>query len=273
MLLPKYYLRQQRLQRALVEYPIYDPPYKTAERLLPKEQALENFRYFMDVRQERVRNFNIWLKSKFGVDANFEKKGIENALEWAADYIPIIMPSYDFWQTCLVFATYAKPWSGEYAGANAFFDFGAMLGEAFIHHRPNLRWQMEWSLSDYPDIEQSLSKETLIFLRSRVRDIRDWNRSEVSGYRRPILASAADAVEYESPYDSINTYFGLEFEPTTIEYAIKTRSMPKGLRAGNSMHLKEWIDLALTRSNNSQMMLVKERQQSLASKSSLRSPE
>lgn len=260
MLLPKYWFRQQRLRRALHDYPIYDPPHKAEERVLPDDKARENFQYFMDVRQERVRHFTSWLASKFDVEASLERKGIEDTLEWAADYIPIIMPSDDFWQTCLVFKTYAKPWSGEYTGANAFFDFGAMLGEAFIRHRPNLRWQMEWSLTDFPNVERAVPRETLTFLRNRERDIRARRKDECGGYRRPLLASVTDPVDYETPYGMITTDFGITCQAVSVEYAFKQRNAPKGLRVGRSKYLKNWIDLALTRSNSSQMALVKDRQ-------------
>jgi hypothetical protein len=251
MLLPQYWLRQQRLQRALRDYPMYDPPHKFEERLLPKEKALENFQYFKDVRLERVSFFNNWLESEFGIQASLEDKGVENLLDWAADYIAVIMPSNDFWQTVKVYNGYAKSWAGEYAGVNAYFDLGATLGEAIIRRRPTLRWQMEWSLADYPNIEQTVSKPTMNMLLGRQRDIRARMRSECSGIRRPVLASAIHAVEYEPVYGCLSTYFGLEYEPATVEYRIKTRTMPKGLRAGNGPYLRNWMKLALTPSASS----------------------
>ncbi len=158
MLLPQYWLRRERLKRALVNYPMYDPPHKVEDRVLPREKALENFQYFLDVRQERVRFFINWLVSKFGVEASLKQKGIKHTIEWAENYIGILMP-LDTWKTSEVFIGYAKPWTGRYAGANALFDLGATLGEAIIHQRPCLTWQMEWSFSDYPDIERQSSEK------------------------------------------------------------------------------------------------------------------
>ena len=54
MLLPKYWFRRLRLRRALTNYPVYDPPHKSEERILSEDKALANFKYFMDVRQARV---------------------------------------------------------------------------------------------------------------------------------------------------------------------------------------------------------------------------
>ena len=91
---PQYKRRQSRLRQALLKYPLYDPPHKAEERVLPVEQALENFRYFMDVRKDRVTYFMQWLRDEFGIDASLEPAGIDATLDWARDYVPVIMP-YD----------------------------------------------------------------------------------------------------------------------------------------------------------------------------------
>ena len=65
MILPQVRLRKLRLERALREYPLYDPPHKVDERLLPREKAAENFDYFMRMRLDRVRYFCGWLKRYF----------------------------------------------------------------------------------------------------------------------------------------------------------------------------------------------------------------
>jgi hypothetical protein len=49
---PQVKLRRFRLERALREYPLYDPPHKVEERLLASEKAAENFDYFMRMRCE-----------------------------------------------------------------------------------------------------------------------------------------------------------------------------------------------------------------------------
>ena len=246
MLLPEYWLRQKRLQRALHDYPIYDPPHKTEERLLPKDNALENFKYFVHVRLQRVEFFNNWLRSHFGVEAGLDQKGVENALDWATDYMAVLMTTSDFLLTSQIVEAYVRPWRGEYVGANAYFDLGAMLGEAIIRQRPNLRWQMEWSLADYPNVEQTVSKPTMAMLRSRERDIRESKRDKWSGYRRPLLASADKATDYVPVYGYLSTYSGQEFSRGTVEYKLKNLHKPKGLRfPAGTPYLKDMINLAL----------------------------
>ena len=246
MLLPKYWLRQQKLQRALADYPIYDPPHKVEERLLPKEKALENFQYFLDVRQERVRFFTDWLVSKFGIEASNELNGIWNTIDWAENYVGILMPP-DTSRTSEVFIGYTSPWVGRYAGANALFDLGATLGEAIIHQRPNLTWRMEWSLSDYSGVDRISSKETLTILRSRERDVRQKSREPYSGYRRPVIASPDNASEYEAVYNYVLTYFFLTNQSVTIEYAVKHLETPKGLLSGNRRYLRDCMERILAR--------------------------
>ena len=244
MLLPKDWLRQKRLQRALRDYPIYDPPHKAEDRVLPSEMALENFQYFMDVRRERVRHFNGWLASQFHVRACLEPDGVEEILKWAAKYVGILLP-LDIRQNSKIYLAYEAPWTGDYAGANVLFDLAATLGEAVILRRPNLTWQMEWSLSDYPDIERIASRETLLLLRCRQRDIRQSKREKHSGFRRPVLASVDDALDFEDVFAYVQTYYFLVSQSVTVAYARRNIARPKGLLAGNSEYLKDWFRKAL----------------------------
>src|SRR5262245_47094335 len=124
--------RQSRLRQALLKYPLYDPPHKAEERVLPAEKALENFRYFTDVRTQRVAYFVQWLRDEFGIEASLESAGMDATLDWARDYVPVIMPSDNIGRSADVRHCYAQPWVGEHAGTNAFVDLGAMLGEAII---------------------------------------------------------------------------------------------------------------------------------------------
>lgn len=229
MLLPQYWLRQQRLQRALLDYPIYDPPHKSEERILPKDQALENFQYFLDVRLDRVEFFNNWLSSHFGVKAGLDQKGIENTLDWAENYVGIILP-LDIRKTAEVFFCYELPWTGDYAGANPLFDLAATLGEAIIRLRPELRWRMEWSLSDFLGVESALPRETMAMLRCRERDIREMKRDKWSGYRRPLLASHDDPIKLESTLGYVENYQGLMSQSVTVASAFAEMQRPKKMR-------------------------------------------
>lgn len=241
MLLPKYWLRRRRLQRALANYPVYTAPHRTEERILSKEKALENFQYFLDVRIDRVLFFNSWLSREFGVDASLEPNGIERILDWADQYIPIIMPSDDPSQMADVYQAYAKPWVGDYGGANAFFDFGAALGEAVLRLYPKLRWQMQWSLADYTIAEEAFEPETMALLRCREKDIRQSKREKWSGYHRPILGSDTDPVLYEPIYDTTMTYFIFVSQNISLSSAIDNAVKPPGLRSFNCSYLRDWF--------------------------------
>ena len=240
---PQYKRRQSRLRQALLKYPLYDPPHKAEERVLPVEQALENFRYFMDVRTERVAYFMQWLRDEFGVDASLEPAGIDATLDWARDYVPVIMPS-DHRRDAAVYYGYAEPWVGDYAGANAFVDLGAMLGEAIILRRPHLRWQMEWSLSDFPDIERTADAKTMTVLRCYEEGNLACKQERWSGYRRPIIASATDPVTYEPVYSFLQTFFFVVSQHITVKSAFREATTPEGLWSGNFLYLRDWFERA-----------------------------
>jgi len=241
---PHYKRRQSRLRQALLNYPLYDPPHKGEERVLPVEQALENFRYFMDVRKERGAYFMQWLRDEFGVDASLEPAGTDATLDWARDYVPVIMPFDNRDRDPAVYYGRAEPWIGDYAGANAFVDLGAMLGEAIILRRPHLRWQMEWSMSDYPGIEQTADAKTMTIFRCYEQEMREIKEERWSGYRRPIIASASDPVVYEPVYGFLDTYFFVLAQHITVKAAFREATEPQGLRSDNFLYLRDWFERA-----------------------------
>src|SRR5215471_7309570 len=81
-------LSQARLdmERALHDYPLYDPPHKIEERRLPKEKAAENFDYFMRVRMQRVAQLRDWLRQHFAVTVTLDEDGVRALGRWGNDY-------------------------------------------------------------------------------------------------------------------------------------------------------------------------------------------
>jgi hypothetical protein len=92
MLLPLMWLRKKKLDRLLKDYPLYDPPHKVEERVLPKEKAQENFEYFMRVRKERVAFFSRWPEGNFGVKFTSDRKGALALGGWLIRYGGILFP-------------------------------------------------------------------------------------------------------------------------------------------------------------------------------------
>ena len=140
-LLPHMWLRKQWLTHALRNYPVYDPPHKVEERLLPKEQALENFDYFMRVRQGRVAYFQKWLRRYFWTDIWADDKGVRALNRWARRYSGLVFLG-DL-ERRNSYYTYDPPWTGAGAGCNVVFDIGIALGEFIMVNCPKLRWDMD----------------------------------------------------------------------------------------------------------------------------------
>ena len=91
MLLPQMWGTKLWLQWALKDYPIYDPPHKVEERVLSKEQALENFDYFMRVRQQRVESFRWWLRRYFWTVTQADENGVRALDRWAVSYAGLLL--------------------------------------------------------------------------------------------------------------------------------------------------------------------------------------
>lgn len=228
-----------------MNYPIYDPPHKVEERRLPKEQALQNFQYFMDVRQRRVKDFHDWLATSFSVRASLDQGGIKNMLDWAESYAAILLP-LKFQRYNELFYGYSEAWDGEFRSINALFDLGTALGEYIIQERPCLSWSMEWSLSNYPGIEERASGETLLTLKSRERDFRAIAREPFGGFRRPLIASLSDASVLLEPIHLVFNYSRLVMKQTiTIEHFLDQISTPRRGRLEDREMLKNFVTRAL----------------------------
>jgi hypothetical protein len=140
MFLPNVWLRKRWLEHSLRNYPLYDPPHKVEERVLPKELALENFEYFMRVRERRVQYFRIWLRRNFWTKVQADENGVSALNRWAVGYAGLLLPDQ---RRPTAYFAYDPPWTGEAAGCNVLFDMGTAFGEFIIAHCPKLRWEMD----------------------------------------------------------------------------------------------------------------------------------
>ena len=134
-------MRKVWLTHVLRDYPIYDPPHKVEERLLPREEARENFEYFMRVRQERVAYFTKWLRRYFWTRISADERGVKTLNRWARRYSGLIFVGSPERSTS--YFTYYPPWTGDNIGCNVVFDIGVALGEFIIANCPKLRWDMD----------------------------------------------------------------------------------------------------------------------------------
>lgn len=178
-------LRKSRLERALREYPLYDPPHRVEERLLSKEKAAENFDYFMRVRLDRVTHFRDWLREEFRFKISLDEKGMRALCLWASRYAGFLLAKdADGYPTNSYF-TYDPPWAGENIGCNVVFDFGIVVGQAILANCPKLRWDFDPISAILPQTVKIL-KETsgMSFWRPIISGF------ENPAYRVPVLHKA-----------------------------------------------------------------------------------
>jgi hypothetical protein len=155
------------LEPLLAEYPLYDPPHKVEERVLPKEQAQENFDYFLRVRQERVAFLTTWLRAHFGVTLTPDQQGVAAMNKWMVQYGGLLLPNETVSNS---YFSYDPPWTGEGAGCNVLFDLATTFGEFLIANCPNLHWEM----GPIPD---GFTK----------REFASYKTDFGSGFQRPVL--------------------------------------------------------------------------------------
>jgi hypothetical protein len=202
-LLPHMWLRKQWLTHALRNYPVYDPPHKVEERLLPKEQALENFDYFMRVRQERVAYFQKWLRRYFCTRIRADDKGVRALNRWARRYAGLLYPGG--WNQVRSYYSYDPPWTGAGAGCNVVFDIGIALGEFIIANCPKLHWDMDPISAMMPKIAKA---------RKANFGSGFW-RPQLTGFKNPNWSKAplSSSDVFASQMMRITTFWGLFHTP------------------------------------------------------------
>jgi hypothetical protein len=180
MILPQTWLRKRLLRRAFRDYPLYDPPHKVEERLLPKEKAAGNFDYFMQVRQQRLAYLQSWLRRHFGVTVTLDEKGMRALSRWGNKYAGLFIVQKPEVHRAGSYFNYDPPWTGDNAGYNVLFDMGIALGEAIIVSCPKLRW-------DFDPISAILPREA-----SRLKRTPgvSFQRPMLTGYDNPVFGNA-----------------------------------------------------------------------------------
>jgi hypothetical protein len=133
--------RRQSMRRALVGYPVYDPPH--SQRLpLSNEQGQENFRYFLEHREARMAALSAFLE-KFDVKMGFDDVGLAAVSAWCPGHFGSLARNLRDHKTGQIFFMRLQPWTEQWHGLNVIFDLGIFVGESIIARNPRLHWARE----------------------------------------------------------------------------------------------------------------------------------
>lgn len=213
MLLPHMRLRKLWLERCWHDYPLYDPPHKREERLLPKNEAAQNFDYFMRVRRERDAYFRDWLRRYFGTMLTSDEKGMRQLNRWGNKYAGLLLPLASAGQPTYAYFTYSPPWTGENTGNNVLFDMGIALGETIIANCPNLRWDIDPISAILP------------------RTAKDRKREVGTSFQRPMLAGFDNPAYCPMPLHDVYSFARQMAENmTTVKGVISHYDRPREIR-------------------------------------------
>ncbi|MBN3792228.1 hypothetical protein [Burkholderia sp. Ac-20353] len=199
-------MRKQWLRRALRDYPVYDPPHKVEERLLSKEQARENFDYFMSVRVQRVAHFQRWLHCYFRVNLTPNRQGVRRLNQWANKYAGLLLPIGSDGHPTDTYFDYQPSWTGDCAGCNVVFDMGIAMGESIIAQCPNLHWDVDPISAILPRVAKSLKQSAGASFQRPVVTGFD-NLATWYGPLHDIYISVAQIWRYLTTYAGINRFY------------------------------------------------------------------
>ena len=187
------------LRRAMVGYPLYDPPHKVEERLLPADKAEENFDYFMSVRQQRLQHFRDWMKTQFGWDIPLDRTGVVALCEWLDRHGEFLFATHDMLDS---YFYYDKPWVDDCVGSNVVFDIATFLGEALIARYPKLYW------SEYP------------YDKSELREVEKLRKEKGTGFHRPQVTGFINLLSHWNPFMDVGNFVSSCIMFATLEHLI-----------------------------------------------------
>jgi hypothetical protein len=134
----RHWISEARLKRALADYPVYSPPHRGIEWTMPRQDARENFEFFLAQRTNRVNALK-GLMARFGVAVDFTD-ATKTALDrWIATYGAFLYVS----ETGLSFWTHNPEWEGARLGFGVILDLAIFIGEFAIRESPGLKWEMD----------------------------------------------------------------------------------------------------------------------------------
>lgn len=140
---PTLWHRAWKVNSALQDYPIYDPPHLRNEIELPLGEARDNFRYFLDTCAFRLEALSNFL-TRFGICATTTDIGLAEVSSWFDRYAGLLLAFRPRTGTTFrAFVDRQPPWTGEHIGINVVWDLGIYVGECIIARRPSAYWDLD----------------------------------------------------------------------------------------------------------------------------------
>jgi hypothetical protein len=133
---------KQLFSRAVLTYPIYNPPHTMAWPRSSIRKAEENYRYFEPHKDERVSGLLEWLK-QFGVDGSLTPDGLAAIDIWFHDYAHCLVGHSEF-REATALHDLTPSWEGELHHLNVVWDLGLYFGQYICMIKPGAKWELEY---------------------------------------------------------------------------------------------------------------------------------
>jgi hypothetical protein len=152
---------KHQLSLALDDYPLFKFPYEARETELPRDQALKNYDYFIEVKDQRLQLMRDWFQSHFHLDFDLTQQGAAALSRWLDRYAKYAIDDH-YSNFDVAFDTYKPAWLGRYRCLNLIYDTGIYYGEHVISRHPFLYW------SFYDELPAEPGKRTLSYYRPKL---------------------------------------------------------------------------------------------------------
>lgn len=133
--------RVDQMRGYLSGYPIYTPPHMANVRDLTKEQALENFEYFLEHQTVRLDALAMFL-SKYGATLGVDEAGLISVSSWFFEQGGLLLAYVPYAKAHGTFLCLDRRWDGDLTPFNAVFDLGIFVAACLMHRNPKLEWHL-----------------------------------------------------------------------------------------------------------------------------------
>jgi hypothetical protein len=131
--------RIDQMREYLSGYPVYTPPHMANVRDLTKEEAAENFQYFLEhlpVRTEALYSF----LSQYKVAPDLDDDGLWSVSTWFSEEGSLLLAYVPPVKAIHTFLCFDPKWEGKHISFNVIFDLGIFLAQCLMRRNPKLKW-------------------------------------------------------------------------------------------------------------------------------------
>lgn len=148
----------------LLDYPVYEPPFREPQPYFSREQAESNYEYFLEVKEKRVAYLTDYLAAR-KVSLSKTTQGLTALDNWLYRFGFHLVPTRSDHRAKTVYAlsVYEPKWNKVYHGLNIVNDIAIFVGDCIISKNSNAKWGIWYGNRSKYDHEMQGFRQPCLF--------------------------------------------------------------------------------------------------------------